>query len=351
MRGSQPLGSRELVYLGALSLGVVAMFSGSVIQAIHWAISTASWGDALPAADPVASLSVLGAILGVIFHLLRQVRNDYGLVVPLEMACWATGFAPILPGFILKGRALPSIGTYPYLSLCLFVLAIILRSHRLGVFDFRHKRPTPIAPSSTEDELTLSGKKGKASGWKLVASVVPVGLSVVLAVALPVSDSDDAPEEALDPVTTCQVWYDTRFLPVFEGPVQQWIEWTFALDEHLDTPGLGEQVVFGIETGLFPPELLDRREMGDELVMAMQNTVVGIEVATLDPYWEDGEIEGVISATAAEMRTIAKVLALDVQLAEIVGFAPFPNAQNFIFDLESVALGLEKACGLETTSP
>ena len=110
-------------------------------------------------------------------------------------------------------------------------------------------------------------------------------------------------------------------------------------------------MVFGIETGLFPPELLDRREMGDELVMAMQNTVVGIEVATLDPYWEDGEIEGVISATAAEMRTIAKVLALDVQLAEIVGFAPFPNAQNFIFDLESVALGLEKACGLETTSP
>ena len=350
MRDSQPVGSRELVCLGALSLGVAIMFSGFVIQAIHWATS-ASWGDALPADDPIASLSAILAISGIFFFLFTRVRNEYGLVVLLEMACWATGFAPLLPGFILKGRALPSIGTYPYLSLCLFVIAIILRSHRLGVSGFRRKRPTPIVSSSSEDELTPCGDHGRASGWRLVASLVPVGISVALAVALPVSDSAAAPEEALDPVATCQVWYDTRFLPIFEGPVQQWIDWTLALDEHLDTPGLAEQVVFGIETGMFPPELLDRREMGDELVMTMQNTVVGIEVATLDPYWENDEIEEVISATAAEMRTIARVLALDIQFAEIVDFAPFPNAQNFMADLERVALGLEKACGLETTSP
>lgn len=352
----KPLGLTESVYLGVLSLGVAFMSTGLVTQAIHAGFTTAAWGDSVNVGDPIANTVAMIAITSVVYNLLTKIRNRHGLVACLEGVCWMVGLVPILYWLITIGRnALPSIDTYPYLGLILWIGAIclhILRSQlttssATAASDVHSSPPTDPArlaedaisdPPPRQQEADTRTRK-----WvRIVAAGALLVVAVLVARSFPLLTS----ESSDGPVDDCRSWYNERVVPIFNNTVPQWVGWGNALDSFIEDPERNERLMSDINVGKAPVELLSRSKVGNKWFAAQDLSNVEVERAALDGHWDDDEVTRAAAASAIEMRAIVDLLALDDLLANTVGFPPFPHSQSLGTDLRRAILGLEKACGL-----
>lgn len=340
-----------------------------VIEVMHTGLTTAAWGESLDAEEPIANMVAMIAISSVVYNLLIKINSKHGLIACVEGACWMVGSIPIFYWLITKGRALPSIDNYRYLGLILVIAAICLgfvrsRLKRLSA-NASFSVPPSLSTTETEADAILTvdavsdpplrkrGNRGRWSNtrarrWILVAAAAAI---VAVSAAVPMSFPLRTSEASAEPRGSCQDWYNARVVPIFENQAEQWIGWANALHSFADEPERREQLVSDIDIGKAPAELLNLRETGDNWFVAQDNFEAEFEITVLDDRWDDDEMKRVADASTVQMRALIDLMALQSLLADSVGFPPFPDAQGFTADLGSAALGLEKACALETATP